>query len=71
MNTNFLTKKIFTSIIVGGVLLAPQVLIAQTVSGNGYIVEQVLSPIQGALSGNGYVVQQASQVAGGLTTGNG
>jgi hypothetical protein len=42
---------------------------AETVSGGGYVVEQIIAPIQGNLTGNGYVLQQSSQVNGGLTTG--
>jgi hypothetical protein len=37
---------------------------AETVSGNGYTVQQVISPIQGSITGNGYVVQQAAQTVG-------
>lgn len=44
---------------------------AETVSGNGYTVEQVIAPIQGAVSGNGYIVQQTSQPNGGVTQGGG
>ena len=44
---------------------------AETVSGNGYVVEQVIAPIQGALSGNGYTVQGSAQGVGGVTSGGG
>lgn len=44
---------------------------AETVSGGGYIIEQVIAPVQGTLSGNGYVVQQSSQQQGGIVTGGG
>lgn len=46
-------------------------LFAETVTGGGYIVEQVIAPIQGALSGNGYILQQSSQVPGSKETGGG
>jgi hypothetical protein len=42
---------------------------AETVSGGGYIIEQIIAPLQGQITGNGYVVQQSSQVNGGLTSG--
>jgi peptidoglycan hydrolase-like protein with peptidoglycan-binding domain len=44
---------------------------AETVSGNGYILDQVISPISGALSGNGYTLNQAGQVLSGTISGNG
>lgn len=44
---------------------------AETVTGGGYTVQQVIAPIQGALSGNGYVLQQSSQVPGSKETGGG
>ena len=44
---------------------------AETVSGNGYVVTQTISPISGSLSGNGYTVTQAGQVSGDLISGNG
>ncbi len=44
---------------------------AETVSGGGYIIEQIISPVQGVLSGNGYVVQSGGQVVSGLVTGGG
>lgn len=44
---------------------------AETVSGNGYILEQVISPIGGAVSGNGYVLNQAGQEVGGVISGGG
>lgn len=43
---------------------------AETVTGNGYMLNQVISPINGTLSGNGYSLQQAGQVVGGTVTGN-
>lgn len=44
---------------------------AETVSGNGYLLNQVISPISGNVSGNGYSLNQAGQVSGGILTGNG
>jgi hypothetical protein len=44
---------------------------AESVSGNGYTVEQVIAPIQGNITGNGYVIQQSAQPAGTLETGGG
>lgn len=44
---------------------------AEIVSGNGYILNQVISPISGNVSGNGYTLNQAGQVSGGVMTGNG
>lgn len=44
---------------------------AETVSGNGYTVNQTISPISGAVSGNGYTVQTAGQTIGGSVSGNG
>lgn len=43
----------------------------ETVSGNGYTVEQTFSPIQGAFSGNGYILQSSAQPVGGEFTGVG
>lgn len=44
---------------------------AETVSGGGYIVEQIIAPIEGVLSGNGYILNQVSQVNGGINQGGG
>lgn len=44
---------------------------AETVTGGGYRVEQVIAPIQGTVSGNGYTVQQTSQSNGGVNQGGG
>ncbi len=46
-------------------------LYAETVTGGGYTIEQVIAPIQGAISGNGYILQQSSQVPGSKETGGG
>jgi hypothetical protein len=48
-----------------------RVLHAETVSGGGYTVEQVITPIQGAISGNGYVIQQSAQQVGKQESGGG
>lgn len=42
---------------------------AETVTGGGYTVQQVIAPIQGAVSGNGYTVEQTSQTNGGVNQG--
>lgn len=44
---------------------------AETVTGNGYIVEQVIAPIQGNITGNGYILQQSAQQVGAQETGSG
>ncbi len=44
---------------------------AETVSGNGYILNQTITPVGGGVSGNGYVVNQSGQVQGDLVSGNG
>lgn len=44
---------------------------AETVSGNGYILNQVISPLQGSVSGNGYTAQQTGQVVGNVIVGGG
>jgi hypothetical protein len=44
---------------------------AETVTGGGYTVEQVIAPLQGTVSGNGYIVQQTSQPNGGVNQGGG
>lgn len=49
----------------------PSLLFAETVSGGGYTVQQIIAPINGALSGNGYVLQQSSQQNGVRETGGG
>jgi peptidoglycan hydrolase-like protein with peptidoglycan-binding domain len=43
----------------------------ETVSGGGYVIEQTVTPLQGAVSGNGYTAQQAAQVIGSQITGGG
>jgi hypothetical protein len=50
---------------------APTRVLAETVSGNGYILQQIIAPIQGAISGNGFIIQQSSQSNGGRQTGGG
>lgn len=44
---------------------------AETVSGGGYILEQIVSPINGTVSGNGYISNQVGQVEGNLISGGG
>jgi peptidoglycan hydrolase-like protein with peptidoglycan-binding domain len=44
---------------------------AETVSGNGYSVQQVISTFQGNVSGNGYSAQQAGQEVGNQVSGGG
>lgn len=44
---------------------------AETVTGGGYTVQQIISPINGNLTGNGYIVQQSAQQHGGLESGGG
>lgn len=44
---------------------------AETVTGNGYILNQVISPINGAVSGNGYTLNQAGQIYSGIISGGG
>ncbi len=34
---------------------------AETVTGGGYTLEQIITPLQGAISGNGFIVQQSAQ----------
>jgi peptidoglycan hydrolase-like protein with peptidoglycan-binding domain len=48
-----------------------QSVLAETVLGNGYQVQQTVSPIDGSISGNGYISQQAGQVISGILSGNG
>ena len=52
-------------------LFLPVYVFAETVTGGGYTVEQIIAPIQGRISGNGYVLQQSSQVVAGRETGGG
>ncbi len=51
--------------------LPPFLLSAETVTGGGYVVEQIIAPIQGTLTGNGYILQQTSQSNGGILEGGG
>lgn len=53
------------------VCLVPSALLVvsgETVTGNGYQVQQIVTPLDGALSGNGYQVNQAAQPLSGLFT---
>jgi peptidoglycan hydrolase-like protein with peptidoglycan-binding domain len=43
----------------------------ETISGNGYSVQQVITPFDGTISGNSYTVQGAGQVVGGQNTAGG
>ncbi|MBP6888710.1 MAG: peptidoglycan-binding protein [Candidatus Pacebacteria bacterium] len=43
-----------------------QVVFSETVTGNGYSVQQMVAPLDGALSGNGYQINQSGQPLGGL-----
>ncbi len=52
-------------------ILSSPPLFAETVSGGGYVVQQIIAPIQGALSGGGYVLQQNAQTNGGVASGGG
>lgn len=51
--------------------LVTQVALGETVTGNGYSVQQTITPIEGILSGNGYQLSQAAQPLGGLFSANG
>lgn len=44
---------------------------AETVSGNGYIINQVISPLQGFVSGAGYRAEQTGQITSGVISGGG
>lgn len=52
-------------------LLLPGSLSADTVSGGGYIIQQIIAPIVGNMTGNGYILEGASQQHGGLESGGG
>lgn len=52
-------------------VLVTQYVSAETVSGNGYILNQVISPITGVLSGNGYTINNAGQILSGIISGGG
>lgn len=51
--------------------LVPVSLFAETVTGGGYTVEQVIAPLVGGLTGGGYTVTGASQQQGGSESGGG
>ena len=44
---------------------------ADTVTGGGYVVQQTIAPIEGAVSGNGYTVVQSAQEVGGQESAGG
>lgn len=54
----FFVKTFFCTIFLG---LSFSYVHAETVTGGGYVVEQTIAPVEGAVSGNGYSLQQASQ----------
>lgn len=62
-----------TALVLTGLTLSNDVqfLHAETVTGGGYTVQQVIAPIQGNITGNGYVIQQSAQPVGTQETGNG
>jgi peptidoglycan hydrolase-like protein with peptidoglycan-binding domain len=49
----------------------PLTTLAETVSGGGYTVQQVIAPINGSLTGNGYQAQSSAQQNGGIQSGGG
>ncbi|MBP6948884.1 MAG: peptidoglycan-binding protein [Candidatus Pacebacteria bacterium] len=70
---HFLSKK-YSSIFYSAcasLFLSFSIVSAETVSGNGYTVDQTISPISGIVSGNGYTVQTSGQIVGGIASGNG
>ncbi len=69
MDIRTLCKKIWVTSMV--VFLVPVTLLAETVSGNGYTVQQVIAPLTGSMSGNGYILEGATQQHGGLESGGG
>jgi hypothetical protein len=46
-------------------------LLAETVTGGGYTLEQIIAPVQGVASGNGFTVQQSAQPQSADGSGNG
>jgi Putative peptidoglycan binding domain len=46
--------------------LVTQIALGETVTGNGYSVQQTFTPVEGALVGNGYQVNQTAQPLSGL-----
>ena len=69
MDTRTLGKKIAVASLM--VFLMPVALFAETVSGNGYTVQQIIAPLTGSMSGNGYILEGAAQQHGGLESGGG
>lgn len=61
MLKKILTLTVYAVLFVSVVYSSVQTLNAETVTGGGYTIEQVITPIQGAISGNGYVIQQSAQ----------
>jgi hypothetical protein len=64
-------SKVFVVFILCASLLFPSILFAERVTGNGYTVEQIISPLQGGATGNGYIIQQSAQPLGAQETGGG
>ncbi len=52
-------------------ILLPSAANADTVSGGGYVVQQIIAPLTGNMSGNGYILEGASQQHGDLESGGG
>lgn len=51
--------------------LVSHVALGETVIGNGYSVQQSITPVEGTLTGNGYQLNQSAQPLGGLFSANG
>lgn len=59
-------KKFYFLLTVAMISCGTGSLLGETVSGNGYIVQQVIAPVNGALLGNGYQLNQVAQPLSGL-----
>ena len=70
MNFRISKQKGVFALYIGYTIFSRDGVFAETVTGNGYMLNQVISQINGTLSGNGYSLQQAGQVVGGTVTGN-
>lgn len=71
LSRNFFYTGIVAISIILVVVFAVNRVFAETVSGNGYVLEQIISPLGGAVSGNGYTANQAGQVISGIISGGG
>lgn len=72
MQKNFNSKKVnMRMFLISLFLFLPNFLSAETVTGNGYIVNQTLNPLNANISGNGYTSQDAVQLLSETITGNG